>query len=209
MRGALISLSNFTSYFMWPLLIIGLILEFIYFTTFSSVLIYIGIGIYGLNTLICLVTLPVELNARPSEISDLDYVMTFLQTIYSTSSDYMYLYDGTLAVLNQDLMINIEDDLVERFYTYTSRPAVSQSILETGYYRSEGCKKDNNLFGLYNWRKKEYYKFSHWTESVKAYRDMIQYRYKNDEDYYHFLDRIGYAEDSLYIQKIKSINYVR
>lgn len=63
MRGALISLSNFTSYFMWPLLIIGLILEFIYFTTFSSVLIYIGIGIYGLNTLICLVTLPVELNA--------------------------------------------------------------------------------------------------------------------------------------------------
>ena len=38
---------------------------------------------------------------------------------------------------------------------------------------------------------------------------MIQYRYKNDEDYYHFLDRIGYAEDSLYIQKIKSINYVR
>lgn len=86
---------------------------------------------------------------------------------------------------------------------------VSQSILETGYYRSEGCKKDNNLFGLYNWRKKEYYKFTHWTESVKAYRDMIQYRYKNDEDYYHFLDRIGYAEDSLYIQKIKSINYVR
>lgn len=85
---------------------------------------------------------------------------------------------------------------------------VSQSILETGYYRSENCKIDNNLFGLYDSRKKEYYKFNHWTESVKAYRDKIQYRYKNGEDYYNFLTRIGYAEDSLYIQKIKSIGYV-
>lgn len=82
---------------------------------------------------------------------------------------------------------------------------VAQAILETGYYRSEGCKKDNNLFGLYNSNKKEYFKFSHWTESVKAYRDMIQYKYKNNEDYYHFLDRIGYAEDSLYNNKLKNI----
>lgn len=85
---------------------------------------------------------------------------------------------------------------------------VSQSILETGYYRSEGCKKDNNLFGLYNSRAKEYYKFNHWTESVLKYKEWIQYRYKDGENYYHFLDRIGYADDSLYIQKIKSIGYV-
>lgn len=82
---------------------------------------------------------------------------------------------------------------------------IAQAILETGYYRSEGCKRDNNLFGLYNSNKKEYFKFTHWSESVKAYRDMIQYRYKSDEDYYHFLDRIGYAEDSLYNNKLKNI----
>lgn len=82
---------------------------------------------------------------------------------------------------------------------------IAQAILETGYYRSEGCKRDNNLFGLYNSHKKEYFKFNHWTESVKAYRDMIQYKYKNDENYYHFLDRIGYAEDSLYNNKLKNI----
>lgn len=82
---------------------------------------------------------------------------------------------------------------------------VAQSILETGYYRSEGCKKDNNLFGLYNSSKKQYFKFNHWTESVKAYKNMIQYKYRDNEDYYHFLDRIGYAEDSLYNNKIKSI----
>lgn len=82
---------------------------------------------------------------------------------------------------------------------------VAQSILETGYYRSEVCKKNNNLFGLYNSHKKEYFKFSHWAESVKAYKDMIQYRYKDGEDYHEFLDRIGYAEDSLYNNKLKNI----
>ena len=34
---------------------------------------------------------------------------------------------------------------------------------------------------------------------------MIQYKYKNYEDYYYFLDRIGYAEDSLYNNKLKNI----
>lgn len=84
---------------------------------------------------------------------------------------------------------------------------VSQAILETGHYRSLSCKIDNNLFGLYNSKKKEYFKFNHWTESVEAYKNMIQYKYKDEEDYYNFLTRIGYAEDSLYIQKIKRIGY--
>ena len=95
-----------------------------------------------------IVTIPVELNARPSEISDLDYVMTFLQTIYSTSRDYMYLYDGTLAVLNQDLMINIEDDLVARYYTYTSRPAVSQSILDREVYPGYVIPNEENVLWI-------------------------------------------------------------
>ena len=42
----------------------------------------------------------------------------------------------------------------------------SQSILETGYYKSKGCLERHNLFGLYNSDKKEYYSFDHWTESV-------------------------------------------
>ena len=88
---------------------------------------------------------------------------------------------------------------------YTPEVVIAQAILETGHYCSEICKRDNNLFGLYNSRKKEYFKFKHWTESVKAYKDMIQYKYKYGEDYHIFLDRIGYAEDSLYNNKLKNI----
>lgn len=62
-RNALVPVLNFSSILMWPLIIIGLILEIVYFSTFANVLIYIGLGIYALNTVFCLITLPVELNA--------------------------------------------------------------------------------------------------------------------------------------------------
>jgi flagellum-specific peptidoglycan hydrolase FlgJ len=81
---------------------------------------------------------------------------------------------------------------------------LAQSILETGHYRSKLCKENNNLFGLYNSKKKEYFKFTHWTESVEAYKKYIQYKYQGG-DYYNFIDSIGYASDSLYIPKLKNI----
>jgi flagellum-specific peptidoglycan hydrolase FlgJ len=81
---------------------------------------------------------------------------------------------------------------------------VSQAILETGHFKSDLCVEDNNLFGLYNSYTKKFYTFSHWTESVKAYKDLVQYRYK-DGNYYEWLINIGYAEDTLYIPKVKDI----
>lgn len=80
----------------------------------------------------------------------------------------------------------------------------SQSILETGHYKSKVCLQYNNLFGLYNSKKRDYYSFDHWTESVKAYYDLVQYRY-NEGDYYAWLSKIGYAEDPNYITKVKSV----
>ena len=82
---------------------------------------------------------------------------------------------------------------------------VAQSILETGHYNSENCTKNNNLFGLYNSKRGRYYHFDCWWKSVIAYRDMIQYRLRENEDYYKFLSRIGYAEDPKYITKVKGI----
>lgn len=78
----------------------------------------------------------------------------------------------------------------------------AQAILETGGFKSNGCRKGNNLFGL---RGKHYHKYCHWLESVKAYKEKIQSRYKPGEDYYKFLKRIHYAENPNYINLLKSI----
>ncbi len=63
LRSALVPVLNISSLLMWPLILIGLILEIFFITTAADVLIYIGVGIYALNTLFCLITLPIELNA--------------------------------------------------------------------------------------------------------------------------------------------------
>ena len=81
----------------------------------------------------------------------------------------------------------------------------AQAILETGHFKSRVCLEYNNLFGLYNSRKKQYYRFNHWSESVMAYKNWIQRRYKPSEDYYIFLDRIKYAESVEYIPLLKKI----
>lgn len=85
------------------------------------------------------------------------------------------------------------------------RIVLAQAKLETGNYTSKHCINGNNLFGLYNSQKKEYFKFDHWTDCVQGYKDMIEYKLRDEEDYYDFLLRIGYAEDPEYISKIKEM----
>lgn len=78
-----------------------------------------------------------------------------------------------------------------------------QSILETGWYKHY---KNSNIFGLYDSNKHEYFKFDHWRESVVAYRDLVQYKYKGD-GYYKFLINLPYATDKNYINKLKGIKW--
>lgn len=78
----------------------------------------------------------------------------------------------------------------------------AQAKLETGNFTSKVCKSKGNLFGL---RKGNQYRcYEHWTESVKAYKKLIQSRYTGG-DYLAFLNRIGYAEDPSYIDKLQTI----
>ncbi len=62
-RNSLVPVMNILGYFVWPLILVGLILEISYSIVAADILIYIAIGIYALNTVFCLITLPVELNA--------------------------------------------------------------------------------------------------------------------------------------------------
>ena len=85
------------------------------------------------------------------------------------------------------------------------KKVLAQAKLETGNYTSKHCIKGNNLFGLYNSKKKKYFQFNHWSESIEAYKDMIEYKHRDNEDYYEFLVRISYASDPNYISKVKQI----
>lgn len=60
-RNVLIPVSNVMSKLLWPLLIIGIILNFT--TLLGTAVMWTAIGIFGLSVLIQLVTLPVEKNA--------------------------------------------------------------------------------------------------------------------------------------------------
>lgn len=84
------------------------------------------------------------------------------------------------------------------------RIVTAQAILESDNFNSELFRKYNNPFGLYNSKKKDYFKFKHWTDAVVAYISMVEYKYKGG-DYYRFLKRLPYAEDSRYIDKVKAI----
>lgn len=131
-----------------------------------------------------------------------------------------YLYDLNVQIAElgygewNNACESIADDLtidnlvtaMRDYGVHNKRVVLAQAILETGSFTSRVCNELNNLFGLRRPSDGRYYAFKHWRESVKAYRDYVQYKHKDSrEDYYDFLQRIGYAEDKNYIYKVKKI----
>lgn len=84
------------------------------------------------------------------------------------------------------------------------RIVLAQAILETGWFRSPLCRNRHNLFGLTNPKTGKYYEFNHWTESVRAYYTMVQYKYKGG-NYLLWLHKIGYAEDPRYVREVAQV----
>ena len=85
-----------------------------------------------------------------------------------------------------------------------------QAILETGWFKSHNCKKRHNLFG-FRWKPwisetntKGYIIFDTWQESVDYYVRW-QSRHYEGGDYYAFLEDVGYATSSTYVEKLKGI----
>lgn len=103
----------------------------------------------------------------------------------------------------------------ENFYLACGRLGIThpnivyaQAVLESGHFTSSLYKRTNNMLGLYNSRKKCYYKFKHWSECLVAYRDMVQYKYVGG-DYYTFLNDLPYAEDRHYVRKVRRLTKQR
>ena len=128
-----------------------------------------------------------------------------------TTVVYKEIYKPTQPVISADTVkaySSLVDSNVYREIVahkiYHPDIVLAQAKLETGNYKSKACTIYNNLFGL---RKPDgsYYKFNSWQESVKAYKDWVQNKYTPPNDYYDFLDSIGYAEDESYISKLRDM----
>ena len=79
---------------------------------------------------------------------------------------------------------------------------LAQARLESGNFKSDFYRKTNNLFGLK--KGKKYATYKTWRDSIKDYKERISARYQGGS-YYKFLERIGYASDKEYLNKIKEI----
>jgi len=94
-----------------------------------------------------------------------------------------------------------------------------QAILETFAFTSNIYNENNNLFGMKHPRVRDSYSkginrghavYDNWVESVLDYIIWMDYfadlGYCQD-NYYQFLEDVGYATDFHYIDKLQTINY--
>lgn len=105
---------------------------------------------------------------------------------------------------NHELTLTNLMDVIKEVGLNNQLFVLAQAVLETGHFTSAVCRNYHNLFGLYDSKHKDYYRFARWEDSVVAYQKFIQYRYKGG-NYLQFLRRIGYAEDPRYISKVAQI----
>ena len=131
---------------------------------------------------------------------DPNHFVDYLKVYITELQDKMaYLRFGT----KPDRALNIKNlmAVLRQYDVKFPQIVVAQALLETGYFTSRVCLENNNLFGLRRPSNGNYYTFSSWEESVKAYKDYVQYKYKGG-NYYDFLNKIGYAEDENYVENI-------
>ena len=79
---------------------------------------------------------------------------------------------------------------------------LNQAKHETGNFTSPRFKQYNALFGFQT-SNVSTVKYKSWKESVIHYKYWQMKRLKSNENYYSFLKRVHYSEDSVYINKLK------
>lgn len=129
-------------------------------------------------------------------------VKTFNDRLAEISGKDSPIYNNEKTKSNELTIENLYAALKKHGIKYP-KIVLAQAILETGRFRSRVCNENNNLFGLRH--SNGYYVFDHWEESVIAYKNKVQYKHRDNENYYAFLKRIGYASAKDYINKVREI----
>ena len=129
-------------------------------------------------------------------------VQDFNKRLAEISSKDTSIYYNVEAATKELNIENLYASLKRHGIKYP-KIVLAQAILETGAFRSRVCRENNNLFGLRH--SKGYYAFEHWEESVIAYRDKVQYKHRDNENYYSFLRRIGYSTSKDYVRRVREI----
>ena len=129
-------------------------------------------------------------------------VETFNDRLAEISGKDSPIYNNEKSNSNELTIENLYAALKKHGIKYP-KIVLAQAILETGRFRSRVCNENNNLFGLRH--SNGYYVFDHWEESVIAYKNKVQYKHRNNENYYAFLRRIGYASAKDYIERVREI----
>lgn len=147
--------------------------------------------------------LHIKISANGKSLNPTPFIAYLNKYITGLRDKIAYLRFGTRPP--KELNINNLYQALDRYGVAFPKIVVAQALLETGYFTSNVCLNYNNLFGLRRPSDGSYYRFANWEESVKAYKDYVQYKYKGG-DYFRFLEHIGYAKDPKYLYKVKSIS---
>jgi hypothetical protein len=117
--------------------------------------------------------------------------------------------DSVKELTLENLFLEIKKDSLD-----SPEIVLAQAVQECGWdLNSYNARKRNNLFGFRN--RNSITKsnplgnmyISSWPESVLKYKKLQKRKIKG-EDYYHFLKRIGYAEDSTYNEALVKKVYI-
>lgn len=147
--------------------------------------------------------LHIKISANGKSLNPAPFIAYLNKYITGLRDKIVYVRFGTRPP--KELNINNLYQALDKYGVAFPKIVVAQALLETGYFTSNVCLNYNNLFGLRRPTDGSYYRFNNWEESVKAYKDYVQYKYRGG-DYFRFLGHIGYAEDPNYLYKVKSIS---
>ena len=118
----------------------------------------------------------------------------------SGEGDVLSLYKGARHELNIHNLLGVLDELGISNKLFV----LAQAVLETGHFGSRVCLDYNNLFGLFDSKSRDYYRFEGWEDSVVGYKMFIQDKFRGG-NYLEFLEDLGYAEDPDYTHKVADV----